>query len=95
MSFGSAIQGIWAGTKVLSGRGATWQILFYGSDIVSMTGRSHSLNDVCLVSNGDTNAWNHDLWGGHWSGSNISVNFEVSVPSSQQVRVQYLYIARA
>lgn len=87
--------GIWAGSKVISCSGSSaYQTVFTSSQITSMIGRAHGRDDVCLVMNGDSAAWNHSFGGSpYWNGSSIRVNVGATPGNGQQIRMNYIYIA--
>lgn len=91
---GSAIQGIWAGSKIISCSNSAYQTVFTSSQITSMIGRAHGSDDVCLVMNGDSSAWNHTFGGPpYWNGSSMRINVGATPATGQQIRMNYIYIA--
>ena len=94
---GTGIRGIYVGTRVITGVTSTQKLstVLTQSQFASIVGRGYKAGDVVLVSNGDYDAWQGELYAASYRASTNSWVVRYSSGSTSDRRFNYLIVAVA
>lgn len=92
---GTAIRGVYVGTKVVYASNTNTPLLFTASQYLALIGRYWKEGDFVIASNGDWSAFNGQMCGATYYGPNGNVCIRLAANHTGNIRFNYIVVAVA